>query len=124
MSDMEEGVREVVHQFLLEVANDLVNEIKKQTPVDTGRLRQSWQLRQPRPGDLEIFMGSNVDYARAIEEGAGPHTPDWESIRKWTRRKLGGDDDRAMAVFRKIQERGTKPQWPVKNAIREMERRY
>lgn len=41
-------------------------------PVDTGFLRNSWQL-EVRPGEAEI--STNAEYARAIEDGIGPFGP-------------------------------------------------
>lgn len=40
-------------------------------PVDTGALRNSWQLEMESP--LRALVSTNIEYAPAIEEGIGPH---------------------------------------------------
>jgi hypothetical protein len=46
-------------------------EVKALTPRKTGRLFAAWEssLRSPTVG----MVANNVDYARFVEEGAGPH---------------------------------------------------
>ena len=122
--ELDSAVREKIHEFLVQVGNDLLTEIKKETPVDTGRLRQSWQMQPPKQGELEVVLGTNVDYVDDVEEGAPPHTPHWESIKKWTRRKLGGGEPTAGAVFQKIKQEGTEGQRPVGKAIENLQGRY
>jgi phage gpG-like protein len=41
-------------------------------PVDTGHLKASWQV--DIEGDVGT-IGTNVEYAPAIEDGIGPHGP-------------------------------------------------
>lgn len=42
-------------------------------PVDTGALKASWQTTFDSPERATI--GTNIDYAEAVEEGIGPHGP-------------------------------------------------
>jgi len=42
-------------------------------PVDTGNLRNSWQLTHPAA--LLARLSTNVEYAPAIEDGVGPYGP-------------------------------------------------
>jgi hypothetical protein len=46
--------------------------VKELTPVDTGRLRASWYL-EPPAGQIKagqvVTIGTNVEYARAVEFG-------------------------------------------------------
>ena len=44
-------------------------------PVDTGNLRGSWPAHSQMMGPYEALVGTNVEYAPAIEEGVGPHGP-------------------------------------------------
>lgn len=39
-------------------------------PVDTGRLKSSWQTVFEAPD--RAVIGTNVEYARAVEDGVGP----------------------------------------------------
>lgn len=41
-------------------------------PVDTGYLKNSWTLAI---GKVEALIQTNAKYARAIEDGIGPHGP-------------------------------------------------
>jgi len=81
-------------------------------------------MQPPKPDDLTLILGTNVDYVEDVEEGAPPHEPHWESIVKWTRRKLGGDKQTAGAVFHKIKQEGTEGQGPVGKAIDNLEGKY
>lgn len=51
---------------------DTEGTVKMATPVDTGRLRQSVtsEVRQDGSG-VTLVMGSNVEYAKPVEYGAG-----------------------------------------------------
>lgn len=40
-------------------------------PVDTGRLRASWQTVFEGPD--RAIIGTNVEYAQAVEDAVGPH---------------------------------------------------
>lgn len=43
-------------------------------PVDTGYLKNSWQ-KEIAPDWQSSEIGTNVAYARPIEDGVGPHGP-------------------------------------------------
>lgn len=42
-------------------------------PVDTGALRASWQTVRPSP--TRAVIGTNLSYAKAVEDGVGPEGP-------------------------------------------------
>src|SRR5690606_31267773 len=94
---------------------------------DTGRLANSIAI-QIEDGGLDARIGTNLNYATAIEFGLPPGTrPDPEALQGWVRRKLGVKDRRearsvAYAIARKIERSGTKPQ-PYLFPAAEAERR-
>lgn len=53
---------------------DVQNEARRRAPVDTGRLRSSIVSRAEGGGrQLGYVVGSNVNYAAAVEYGTAPH---------------------------------------------------
>lgn len=52
---------------LMAVGEYVEGEAKVRTPVDTGRLRGSIEHREH--GDTSVMIGSNVEYAAAVEMG-------------------------------------------------------
>lgn len=60
-------------------------------PVDTGRLRASWLLEFLSA--LRALVSTNVPYARAVEDGVGPHGPV-----KYGKSGIGGSHSAKLAV--------------------------
>lgn len=84
-----QGMREAV----LIVARDA----KRNAPVDTGRLRASITPAVTRSGTYILgVVGSNVQYAPAVEYGTPPHHVPVEQLEGWARRK--GMDAEAVAA--------------------------
>ncbi|MFI1734042.1 HK97 gp10 family phage protein [Streptomyces acidicola] len=53
---------------------DVQNEARRRAPVDTGRLRSSIVSRAEGSGrSLGYVVGTNVNYAAAVEYGTAPH---------------------------------------------------
>lgn len=53
---------------------DVQNEARRRAPVDTGRLRSSIVSRTEGGGrQVGYVVGSNVNYAAAVEYGTAPH---------------------------------------------------
>lgn len=48
-------------EFLNRVANRLLGKVKARTPVDTGQLRRSWQVKRISNTERKIF--NNTKYA-------------------------------------------------------------
>jgi hypothetical protein len=103
--DAQEELGDAAAQIAEEVAVELANNLRIEAPVGaTGRLQESFQLF--RRGGGVVFLGSRVPYAYGVWKGKPPHEPDFEAIRKWSRRKLG-DESAAGPVYSKIKEEGT-----------------
>ena len=101
----EAETRAEVDALLLEVANSLVNNLKREAPTGaTGDLQRSIQIFETRTG--QIVLGTRLPYAQFVNDGTRPHTPPFEPIQVWARRKLG-DEDAAGAVWNKIRQEGT-----------------
>jgi hypothetical protein len=106
-SDADAELREETRRIIVEVANTLVNELKEEAPVGaTGDLRRSFQVF--RVSEDVVWLGSRLGYAQFVNDGTAPHTPPFEPIQRWARRKLG-DADAAGAVWQKIRQEGTDP---------------
>ena len=58
-------------QFLIKQALDVLAKTKKNSPVDTGLLRNSWTIGEVvRDGDvLKVTISNPVEYAKYIEYG-------------------------------------------------------
>lgn len=93
---------------------------KVNAPVDTGRLRASITSEVRRSGlNVRGAVGSNVEYAAAVELGSRPHFPPIAALETWARRK----GISAYLVARAIARRGTKPRRYLQKAYEENEAR-
>ena len=58
----------VVHSFLSLSSESLTGEIKKETPVDYGKLRGSWT---PKISKNKLVVSNSRNYALFVEKGTG-----------------------------------------------------
>lgn len=62
-------------------------DVKRETPVDTGRLRSSITGRTEGSGaEIRGIVGTNVKYAAYVEFGTRPHWPPIKALEVWARR--------------------------------------
>ena len=67
----------------------VVNEAKDRCPVDTGRLRSSIAYTiDLTPSTCVLKVGSDLEYARYIEEGTGIYGPEQRRIRPTSKKAL------------------------------------
>lgn len=105
LTEMNEELTKETDQLLVEVANELVNQLKIEAPVGaTGDLRRSFQLFTKGRG--RVLLGSRLSYALPVQTGTGPHVADFEALQVWARRVLGSEAA-AGPVWRKIAQEGT-----------------
>jgi len=105
LDELDEELNAEVRRILLDIANEFINQVKVEAPTGaTGDLQRSWQIFTQN--DSEIVLGSRLGYALFVQTGTEPHTPPFEPIRLWARRKLG-DESAAGAVWQKIRQEGT-----------------
>jgi len=98
---------------------DLNANLQKEAPVDTGRLAGSFNNLR-KISDDQYVTSSNADYAEAVQEGRKPgHAPPFEPIARWAKRH----GLPAGAVWRKIWQKGIKPNPFVDRAIDAVEPR-
>ncbi len=109
----EDAMSMIEHGMAGEVQR-IVNDVKANTPVNTGTLRNS--IRQERAGKTTWHIGSHLSYAAAVEYGTKPHMPPSNALRYWAKRKLG-NEQLGYAIARKIAQRGTKPHRMFRNAL-------
>ena len=115
LNELERELDGEIQDFILEFANELVNQLKIEAPVGaTGDLRRSIQIF--RQGNGVIWLGTRIHYAHDVWKGTPPHTPDFDAIKVWARRKLG-DEELAGPVYRSIQQSGTEPNDYVGRAV-------
>lgn len=92
----------------------IANQVKAESPVDTGRLRASVtdEVRE-MSGEIVGVVGGNVDYAPYVENGTAPHWPPVAALAKW------GDRHGipAFLVARAIAKNGTKPRFMFKRVL-------
>jgi hypothetical protein len=114
---LESELNKAAAEIAVDVANELVNQLKIKSPVGaTGTLQESWQIF--RTEDNIVWMGTRVPYAKGVWKGKPPHEPDFQDIKVWARRKLG-DESAAGPVYSKIKAEGTEPNPFVDEAIDE-----
>lgn len=109
-------------RFLTDSALELEAAVKERTPVDTARLRDSITHEVDAHQVPEwARVGTNVDYARPVEEGRRPHWPPLAALQPWARRH-GFPAGRAGAflVARAIAARGTKARHMFRDGFREV----
>lgn len=77
----ERVIERFIRDFLMEMAMRSMRKIKKRTPVDTGELRNSWQLGnvERRGNAYQVELFSNLHYAGFVEYGhrSGPDLTKW-----------------------------------------------
>lgn len=110
---------EALNRTILDIHRRLVDNTTEQEAIDTGALRDSWQMKEATPQKLEAQVGTALvpHYAPDIEYGTRPHYP-WDRVKQmnplipWVQRKLHVGMDRAKFVAHrvalKIKDHGTK----------------
>lgn len=80
LTSMADEVREALDSAVQKTAFQVERSAKQNAPVDTGTLRAS--LRTVQTGTAEYAVGTNVEYAPAVEYGTDPHviTPDGDFL--------------------------------------------
>lgn len=70
--EVKSALEEAVKAFLHEVSGELVTQIQRNTPVDTGQLKNSWQYKVDM-GKQQSTIGSPLENAIWTEFGTGEH---------------------------------------------------
>ena len=69
---VKEALEEAAVQFLYEAAGELASQTARNSPVDTGQLKNSWQYRVDE-SKLEATIGSPLENAIFTEYGTGEY---------------------------------------------------
>ncbi|MEU6229982.1 HK97-gp10 family putative phage morphogenesis protein [Streptomyces sp. NPDC047042] len=80
------GMSDDVKRAVDRTRMDVQNEARRRAPVDTGRLRSSVVSRAETSGrSIGYVVGSNVNYAAAVEFGTAPHVikPKYKQALYW-----------------------------------------
>jgi len=100
------------NEVLNAIAIMLQNELKVVSPVDTGRLRSSINVKSTDRGLLISMVG----YGKNVEFGTPPHAISPEELKGWSKRKLK-DENLAYSVAEKIMRYGTRPNPFIRNTL-------
>lgn len=65
LDDMESNFAKELQKLIEKYGGKLLRNVKQRTPVDTGQLRRSWQLKYKK-GDLSIRLYNNTEYGLSI----------------------------------------------------------
>jgi len=115
LNELERELDKETREIVLELANQLVNELKVEAPMGaTGDLRRSIQIF--KRDDDSVLLGTRIGYADDVVSGTDPHLADFDAIQVWARRVLG-DESAAGPVWRHIAQEGTEPNDFVSRAI-------
>ena len=110
-------VRGPVRTFLLKSVILMEGNVKKETPVDTGRLRASI-THKVEP--FRAVVGTNVAYAPHVEFGTKPHWPPLAALQPWARRHgFPAGRQGAFLVARAIARRGTRARRMFQKGVEE-----
>lgn len=97
--------KDAVNEFAINVQAQAKRNITDAPAVDTGRLRASVKIESYSDGFAKR-VGSDLKYARPVEQGSKPHFPPLEPIKQWARRR-GLPESAAYPIALKISRRGT-----------------
>lgn len=103
------GARVTTQEVVMNTANYIKAEMEVRVPVDTGRLRQSIEIKVV--GD-KIIIGPNTEYDEAVEFGTRPH-----EIRPKNKKALAFRVGGQMVVVKKVNHPGTRAQPFVRPAF-------
>lgn len=86
---LDHGLEEAGKRWAHKAGDKLVNEAKRNCPVDEGRLRSSISaVVQETPGGVKVIVGSPLEYALYQEEGTGIYGPHGTPIVPVTKKVL------------------------------------
>lgn len=98
-----EQVRNQIKNAINETVAELETELVRNTPADTGRLRQTWSSRFADDDNLVGIVGQSSRYFLPLELGRKPgkgiSRQGQESVARWGRRKLGISDGKGFAYL-------------------------
>lgn len=122
LAEMFERLQETLPAELESAAEDIGVRVRgaaqRNAPVDRNRLRSDIDhvVEQVAETIIRVQIGSNLDYARPIEEGTDPFFPPPSELRGWAGRVLG-DEDLAWPVAQSISETGIDEQPYLRPAV-------
>ncbi len=62
-------------KLFISVSFDIFGRVVKRTPVDTGRLRNNWQITPNIVLGKTVLISNNMPYAKRIEDGYSQQAP-------------------------------------------------
>ena len=122
--DLVKHYQQEVFMLMLDAILESKLEVAKMTPVDTGLMASSWDVKTDK--FKAIYFGNDAPHSQFVEWGAKPFSPPIAPLLEWAARKLKKDKTSsevksfAWAVKRKIEKHGLEPTHVLKRAIEEV----
>ena len=118
--------RQAIALAIKYTATEVWGNIRKEAPVDHGRLAGSFQLDQV--DDLSYRIWSGVEYALAVHEGTKPHVIEpknkkalyWDGARHPVRRVMHPGTQANPYVDRAIEQASSRSDEFIRRALREV----
>ena len=121
---------DAIEQTALNIKGEVVGQMNQPYPQGLGSdraLKQAVEvdgLRELANGLVTYYVGTSLPYAQYVEYGTGPHSATsgdgsfFKSIREWTNRVLGSDEERLVfAIAKTIRKNGLKPRPYFRRAV-------
>jgi len=109
------GIEDKILDEVMKAALEIRNVAASNSPVKTGNLRASWQVRKRREikgGEVQVL--NNAKYWRAVEYGTKPHIIQAKTKKVLANKKEG-------KVFGKtVNHPGTKPKPMIRPALKKV----
>ena len=107
MKELSDEIKQEISHIMMAAGYMIEIDAKEICPVNTGRLRAS--IHTELLDWNKVKVGTNVEYAAAVEYGTVPHFPPVKPLKRWA--KLHGmPESAAWAIAQKIAKHGTQPQ--------------
>lgn len=113
-SNIHNQTKEFQRRVIVLSKNELIRNLKIETPVDKGRARGSWFMN--KYSDDEVSVKSSVAYMKFLNDGTGIYGPLGRKIRA-TRKKLLVFEYKGKTVYA-ISVNGIKPLKIVEKSIK------
>lgn len=115
--------RDAVHLAMKYMATEVWGNIRREAPVDQGRLAGSWDMESLGEHELAWRIFSNVEYALAVHEGTGIHGPKGKPIEILPKNKKALWWPGALHPVKRVMHPGQKPNRYADRAMEKAESR-
>ncbi|MFB6373334.1 MAG: hypothetical protein ABEN55_09520 [Bradymonadaceae bacterium] len=111
--------QDLIEKALLKAALEGEPFVAADTPVDTERARNAWDV-QPVEGGADLF--NDAPHAGILEKGSRPHRPPFKPILRWVVRNFGLNLEAVEARKEAENTEGTDPDEAAREAMQNARR--